>query len=142
MRYHRGVPAFFVENFGCRATQADGAALERQFEERGLSRAASPAHASVVILNTCTVTPAQIRMRALRSAGFADRIRTRGSWLPDVTRNARRRRSRHLPGVDLVIGNSHKHQLAEIAFPTSRRPTENFNQLRVLWSGLRRNRVN
>ena len=28
MRYHRNVPGYYVENFGCRATQADGAALE------------------------------------------------------------------------------------------------------------------
>ena len=27
---------FFVRNFGCRATQADGAALEAQLTERGL----------------------------------------------------------------------------------------------------------
>jgi threonylcarbamoyladenosine tRNA methylthiotransferase MtaB len=50
------VAGFFVENFGCRATQADGAALERQFEERGLERVPTAAQASVVVLNTCTVT--------------------------------------------------------------------------------------
>jgi threonylcarbamoyladenosine tRNA methylthiotransferase MtaB len=62
------VPAFCVENFGCRATQADGAALERQFEERGLDRA-SVADADVVILNTCTVTAAadQDARAAIRS---------------------------------------------------------------------------
>src|ERR1700721_985121 len=53
--YDSSVRAYHVENFGCRATQADGAALERQFETRGLARAASN-HADVVILNTCTVT--------------------------------------------------------------------------------------
>jgi len=35
----RSVARFYIENFGCRATQADGAALERQFLERGLERA-------------------------------------------------------------------------------------------------------
>ena len=48
--------SFYVENFGCRATQADGAAIERQFEERGLVRAAAPARSGIVVLNTCTVT--------------------------------------------------------------------------------------
>ena len=48
--------SYYVENFGCRATQADGAALERQFEERGLARAPTPTQADVVILNSCTVT--------------------------------------------------------------------------------------
>ena len=56
LRYHRVVSGYFVENFGCRATQADGAALERQFEERGMTRASSPAKATLVVLNTCTVT--------------------------------------------------------------------------------------
>ena len=40
--YYSAVATFYVQNFGCRATQADGAALERQFEERGLERAAEP----------------------------------------------------------------------------------------------------
>ena len=44
------VPTYHVENFGCRATQADGAALERQFDSRGLSRAPA-AQADLVILN-------------------------------------------------------------------------------------------
>src|SRR3954464_9851243 len=47
---------FYVENFGCRATKADGAAIERQFVERGLNRAQTPQEAQVVVLNTCTVT--------------------------------------------------------------------------------------
>ena len=47
---------FYIENFGCRATQADGAALERQFLERGLERAGAARDAEIVVLNTCTVT--------------------------------------------------------------------------------------
>ena len=48
--------SFYVENFGCRATQADGAAIERQFEQHGLERASGPAKSEIVVLNTCTVT--------------------------------------------------------------------------------------
>ena len=55
MRYDGCVSTYHVENFGCRATQADGAAIERQFENRGLIRS-SAAEADLVILNTCTVT--------------------------------------------------------------------------------------
>ena len=36
---------FYVTNFGCRATQADGAAIEGQLLERGLERADEPATA-------------------------------------------------------------------------------------------------
>src|SRR5436305_10826904 len=54
--YNSTVSSFFVQNFGCRATQADGAAIERDLLARGFDRAAAPADASVVVLNTCTVT--------------------------------------------------------------------------------------
>ena len=47
---------FFIQNFGCRATQADGAALESALERTGLKTAAGHAEADLVILNTCTVT--------------------------------------------------------------------------------------
>jgi threonylcarbamoyladenosine tRNA methylthiotransferase MtaB len=111
------VPAFFVENFGCRATQADGAALERQFEERGLTRAASPSQASVVILNTCTVTngadqDARAAIRRVRRQNPDARIVVTGCYAQRAPEEIAA-----LPGVDLVIGNSHKHQLAEIAIP-------------------------
>lgn len=111
------MPAFFVENFGCRATQADGAALERQFEERGLSRASSPAQASVVILNTCTVTSgadqdARAAIRRVRRQNPGARIVVTGCYAQRAPQEIAA-----LPGVDLVIGNSDKHQLAEIAIP-------------------------
>src|ERR1035438_4327329 len=47
---------FFVQNFGCRATQADGAALEAQLAGRGLATSDVRETADLVILNTCTVT--------------------------------------------------------------------------------------
>src|SRR5579864_4997324 len=115
VRYHKSVPAFFVENFGCRATQADGAALERQFEERGLTRAASPSQASVVILNTCTVTngadqDARAAIRRVQRQNPGARIVVTGCYAQRAPQEIAA-----LPGVDLVVGNSHKHQLAEIA---------------------------
>lgn len=54
--YNITVASFYVENFGCRATQADGAALERDLLRRGLIVADGADQAQVVILNTCTVT--------------------------------------------------------------------------------------
>lgn len=109
------MPGFFVENFGCRATQADGAALERQFEEQGLARASTPAQASVVILNTCTVTSgadqdARAAIRRVRRQNPEARIVVTGCYAQRAPEEIAA-----LPGVDLVVGNSHKHQLAEIA---------------------------
>ena len=103
-----------MENFGCRATQADGAALERQFEQRGLVRASTPAQASVVVLNTCTVTAAADRdaRAAIR------RVRRQNPDASIVVTGCYAQRAPEeiaaLPGVSLVVGNSHKHKLAEI----------------------------
>src|SRR5882672_7427459 len=40
---------FFVQNFGCRATQADGAALEALLADKGLAPAAERAQADLVV---------------------------------------------------------------------------------------------
>ena len=113
------MPGYFVENFGCRATQADGAALERQFEERGLVRASTPAQASVVVMNTCTVTAgadqdARAAIRRVRRQNPEARIVVTGCYAQRAPEEIAA-----LPGVSLVIGNSHKHQLAEIALDQS-----------------------
>ncbi len=114
LRYHRNVPGYYVENFGCRATQADGAALERQFEESGLTPAAAVTQASVVVLNTCTVTAAadQDARAAIR------RVRRHNPEAQIVVTGCYAQRAPEeiaaLPGVTLVVGNSHKHRLAEI----------------------------
>jgi threonylcarbamoyladenosine tRNA methylthiotransferase MtaB len=112
------VPGYFVENFGCRATQADGAALERQFEGRGVTRASSPAQAAVVVLNTCTVTAhadqdARAAVRRVRRQNPEARIVVTGCYAQRAPEEIAA-----LPGVSLVIGNSHKHRLAEIVSAT------------------------
>jgi len=108
------VPGYYVENFGCRATQADGAALERQFEERGLTRALAAAQAAVVVLNTCTVTAAadgdaRSAIRRVRRQNPEAQIVVTGCYAQRVPEEIAA-----LPGVSLVVGNSHKHRLAEI----------------------------
>jgi threonylcarbamoyladenosine tRNA methylthiotransferase MtaB len=113
MRYDRSVPTYHVENFGCRATQADGAALEHQFEARGLARA-SVAQADLVILNTCTVTnsadrDARAAIRRVQRQNPLARIIVTGCYAQRAPQEITA-----LPGVSCVIGNSHKHQLAEI----------------------------
>jgi threonylcarbamoyladenosine tRNA methylthiotransferase MtaB len=111
------VPGFYVENFGCRATQADGAAIEQQFRQRGLDRAASAASAEFVVLNTCTVTAAadQDARAAIR------RIHKQNPGCEIVVTGCYAQRAPEelvaLPGVTRVIGNSHKHQLVELAAP-------------------------
>ncbi len=106
---------FYIENFGCRATQADGAALERQFLERGLERAGAARDAQIVVLNTCTVTEgadkdARASIRRLQRVNPDCRILVTGCYAQRAPEELAA-----LPGVTWVVGNSHKHQAAEIA---------------------------
>jgi threonylcarbamoyladenosine tRNA methylthiotransferase MtaB len=108
------VPGYYVENFGCRATQADGAALERQFEDQGLARAATSAQAAVVVLNTCTVTSsadqdARAAIRRVQRQNPEAKIVVTGCYAQRAPEEVAA-----LPGVSVVVGNSHKHHLAEI----------------------------
>jgi threonylcarbamoyladenosine tRNA methylthiotransferase MtaB len=113
------VPRFYIENFGCRATQADGAALERQFLERGLERASAARDAEIVVLNTCTVTAgadkdARASIRRLQRVNPDCRILVTGCYAQRAPQELAA-----LPGVTWVVGNSHKHQAAEIATSSS-----------------------
>lgn len=107
--------SFFIENFGCRATQADGAALERQFLERGVERAATAREAEIVVLNTCTVTEgadkdARASIRRLQRDNPGCKILVTGCYAQRAPEELAA-----LPGVSWVVGNSHKQQVAEIA---------------------------
>jgi threonylcarbamoyladenosine tRNA methylthiotransferase MtaB len=117
------VASFYVENFGCRATQADGAAIERQFEERGLARAAGPGQSEIVVLNTCTVTAsadqdARAAIRRIRRENPECQIVVTGCYAQRAPEEVAA-----LPGVSRVIGNSHKGQLAEIVVASGRHET-------------------
>jgi threonylcarbamoyladenosine tRNA methylthiotransferase MtaB len=109
------VESFYVQNFGCRATQADGAAIERQFRELGLDRASGPSKAGIVVLNTCTVTAsadqdARAAIRRIHRENPSCRIVVTGCYAQRAPEELAT-----LPGVSQVIGNSHKHRLAGIA---------------------------
>ncbi len=104
---------YHVENFGCRATQADGAAIERQLLERGLERAGDASAAEVVVLNTCTVTAAadqdaRSAIRRIHRENPGARILVTGCYAQRAPEELSA-----IPGVNLVIGNSHKHQLVD-----------------------------
>jgi threonylcarbamoyladenosine tRNA methylthiotransferase MtaB len=102
---------FYIEQFGCRATQADGAAIERQLREQGCEPVAEVAGADVVVLNTCTVTAAadaQAReaIRKIHAANPATRIVVTGCYAQRAPEEIA-----VLPGVSFVVGNSHKTQI-------------------------------
>ncbi|MGH9515235.1 MAG: MiaB/RimO family radical SAM methylthiotransferase [Terriglobales bacterium] len=130
--------SFYVENFGCRATQADGAAIEEQFREHGLSRADRPRNARYVVLNTCAVTASaeQDARAAIR------RVRRENPGCEVIVTGCYAQRAPHevasLPGVSVVVGNSHKNTLAQIALragPEKDGSPQDFVSLSTLTSG-------
>jgi len=109
------VPGFFVQSFGCRATQADGAALDRQLAAQGLNPANSALEADLVVLNTCTVTAAadqdaRASIRRIHRENPDAKIMVTGCYAQRAPQEIAA-----LPGVTWVVGNSHKHRVAEIA---------------------------
>jgi threonylcarbamoyladenosine tRNA methylthiotransferase MtaB len=112
------VSTYHLQNFGCRATQADGAALERQLEARGLAPTSADV-ADIVLLNTCTVTnsadqDARAAIRRVRRQNPLAKIFVTGCYAQRAPAEIAA-----LPGVTAVIGNSHKHQLAELVLEGS-----------------------
>jgi threonylcarbamoyladenosine tRNA methylthiotransferase MtaB len=107
------VGRFFIQNFGCRATQADGAALQAQLLSRGF-HPVERHRADLVILNTCTVTSSadeDVRqtLRRVRRENPSARILVTGCYAQRAPEELAA-----LPGVAWVIGNSHKARIPEI----------------------------
>ncbi len=104
----------YIQNFGCRASQADGAAIEASLEERGWSAVNSPAAADLVVLNTCTVThSADVDARRIVRSIHRDRpdakILVTGCYAQRAPQELA-----NIEGVNWVVGNSHKTQIADI----------------------------
>ncbi len=105
---------FFIEQFGCRATQADAAAIERQLLERGYAASADANSADVIVVNTCTVTAAadlQARqsIRTIHRENPAARIIVTGCYAQRAPEELAA-----LEGVSWVVGNSHKPEIPRL----------------------------
>ncbi len=108
------MPSFHIENFGCRATQADAAAIERQLLDRGYTAAVDSAAADVIVINTCTVTAAadlQARgaIRDFTRKNSAARIVVTGCYAQRAPGELAA-----LPGVAWVVGNSHRTEIPRV----------------------------
>jgi len=105
------MPGFSIENFGCRATDADASALRRELLASGLVLAEDHEAAEVVVLNTCTVTAradsqARDAVRKIHRANPAARIVVTGCYAQRAPEELAA-----LDGVALVVGNSHQSQI-------------------------------
>ena len=106
---------YHVENFGCRASRADGEAIASGLRRAGLSEAGDLSAATVVVLNTCSVTA-----EADRSArAFLRRVRRMNPGARVVFTGCYAQRAPEevaaLEGVDAVVGNSHKSLVVNAA---------------------------
>ncbi|HMI50474.1 MAG TPA: tRNA (N(6)-L-threonylcarbamoyladenosine(37)-C(2))-methylthiotransferase MtaB [Candidatus Saccharimonadales bacterium] len=108
------MPTFHIQQFGCRATQADGAALERQLRDRGYSAASDSGSAEIIVINTCTVTAAadsQARdaIRKMHAQNPQAQVIVTGCYAQRAPEELSA-----LPGVSWVVGNSHKPQIPNL----------------------------
>jgi threonylcarbamoyladenosine tRNA methylthiotransferase MtaB len=105
---------FRVLNFGCRASQADGAAIRTQLLNAGFAEVKDREPSDLAILNTCTVTAtadAEVRqiIRRIHRGHPACRMLVTGCYAQRAPGEIA-----SLPGVAWVVGNSHKHLIAHI----------------------------
>src|ERR1700676_5090872 len=105
---------FFIEQFGCRATQADAAAIERQLRDRGYSVSADAGSADVVVVNTCTVRAAADRqarqaIHTIHRENPVARIVVTGCYAQRAPEELAA-----LSGVSWVVGNSHKSEIPRL----------------------------
>jgi threonylcarbamoyladenosine tRNA methylthiotransferase MtaB len=106
---------FFISNFGCRASQSEGASIHQELLESNVTESESAYDANVVIVNSCTVTDEadrQVRqmIRRIASRNPNAQIIVTGCYAqraPEELAN--------LPQVRYVVGNSHKPMVGEIA---------------------------
>ncbi|MDQ1452118.1 MAG: threonylcarbamoyladenosine tRNA methylthiotransferase MtaB [Acidobacteriaceae bacterium] len=104
---------YHVENFGCRASQADGDALAAELSRAG-GRAVPAANAAVVVLNTCAVTAeaertARAWLRRVKRENPQTQVVVTGCYAQRAPQEVAR-----LAGVDAVVGNSHKGLLGDV----------------------------
>ena len=125
------MPLFHVQNFGCRASQADGAAIEAALAERGMNSCSDRRQAELVVLNTCTVTAAadqDVRhtIHRVHRENPAARILVTGCYAQRAPEELR-----GMPGVDWIVGNSHKAKIADIVASTEFQGTEYHGEVHV-----------
>lgn len=108
------MPRFYTFNLGCRANQADGAAVEQELSQRGFQAVADPLRAEIVVLNSCTVTAAadsdlRQTVRRIHRGNPRARILVTGCYAQRCPEELAA-----LPGVHWVVGNGQKAEIARL----------------------------
>jgi threonylcarbamoyladenosine tRNA methylthiotransferase MtaB len=108
------MPTFYIENFGCRATDADATTLRQAMIAGGMSVLEQPTAADLVVLNTCTVTAsadsqAREAIRKIHRSNPSAIIVVTGCYAQRAPEELAA-----LEGVSLVVGNSHQTQIPRL----------------------------
>lgn len=106
---------FYITNFGCRASQSEGASIYQELVESDAIEASSPYNAEVVVVNSCTVTAEADRdvrqtIRRIASRNPQARIIVTGCYAQRAPEELAA-----LPQVRYVVGNSHKPLVPQLA---------------------------
>jgi threonylcarbamoyladenosine tRNA methylthiotransferase MtaB len=106
---------FFITNFGCRASQSEGASIHQELLDSNATASGSPYDADVVIINSCTVTAEADRdvrqtIRRVASRNPKAQIIVTGCYAQRAPGELA-----ELPQVRYVVGNSHKPLVGELA---------------------------
>ena len=106
---------FNILNFGCRASQSEGASIHQELVESSAMPADSPYDAAVVIVNSCTVTAEADRdvrqtIRRIASRNPNAQIIVTGCYAQRAPEELA-----SLPQVRYVVGNANKPLVAELA---------------------------
>jgi threonylcarbamoyladenosine tRNA methylthiotransferase MtaB len=114
---------FHITNFGCRASQSEGASIHQELLESQATEA-SAYEAEVVIVNSCTVTAEADRdvrqtIRRIASRNPDAQIIVTGCYAQRAPEELAA-----LPQVRYVVGNSHKSMVAELALQSGRGAAE------------------
>ena len=104
-----------IETHGCKLNQADSAVLAREFVQAGCRLVDQKSDADIIVVNTCTVTAtadskARQALRAARRSN-PDAVVVAAGCYPQRAADELRR----MPEVSLVVGNSDKSTLADLA---------------------------
>ena len=106
-------PTVYIETHGCKLNEADTQAISRRFLEAGYGLSSRPDHASVHVVNTCTVThvadgKARQALRRAKRLNPRSLVVATGCYAQRAPDELDR-----LDGVDVVLGNTEKDALVE-----------------------------
>jgi threonylcarbamoyladenosine tRNA methylthiotransferase MtaB len=106
---------FFITNFGCRASQSEGASIHQELLDSEAVESPSAYSADVVIVNSCTVTAEADRDVRQTIRRFASRNPNAQIIVTGCYAQRAPEELAELPQVRYVVGNSHKPMVGELA---------------------------